>query len=55
MHCAPKGQLFHIPWHHLGYKVFTCNAPCKGNSKKDYKSMLPCYYVEKIEEVKECA
>lgn len=22
---------------------------------KDYKSMLPCYYVEKIDEVKECA
>lgn len=22
---------------------------------KDYKSMLPCYYVEKSEEVKECA
>lgn len=24
-------------------------------SLKDYKSMLPCYYVEKSEEVKECA
>ena len=22
---------------------------------KDYKSMLPCYYVEIIDEVKECA
>ena len=22
---------------------------------KDYKSMFPCYYVEKIDEVKECA
>ena len=22
---------------------------------KDYKSMLPCYYVEKSDEVKECA
>ena len=22
---------------------------------KNYKSMLPCYYVEKIDEVKECA
>ena len=22
---------------------------------KDYKSMLPCYYVEKTDEVKECA
>ena len=22
---------------------------------KDYKSMLPCYYVEKFDEVKECA
>ena len=22
---------------------------------KDYKSMLPCYYVEKIDEVKECS
>ena len=22
---------------------------------KDYKSMLPCYYVEKIDKVKECA
>ena len=22
---------------------------------KDYKSMFPCYYVEKIEKVKECS
>lgn len=22
---------------------------------KDYKSMLPCYYVEKSDELKECA
>ena len=22
---------------------------------EDYKSMLPCYYVEKTDEVKECA
>ena len=22
---------------------------------KDYRAMLPCYYVEKIDEVKECA
>ena len=22
---------------------------------KDYRAMLPCYYVEKSEEVKECA
>ena len=25
------------------------------DGNKDYKSMLPCYYVEKPDEVKECA
>ena len=25
------------------------------DGNKDYKSMLPCYYVEKTDEVKECA
>ena len=29
---APKGQLFHSPGQRPGYKVFTDNAPCKGNS-----------------------
>ena len=33
MHCAPTGQLFHSPGQRPGYKVFTNNTPCKGNSK----------------------
>ena len=28
---------------------------CMKEGDKNYKSMLPCYYVEKIDEVKECA
>ena len=36
-HCAPKGQLFHSPGHRPGYKVFTYNAPCKGNFKMQLK------------------
>ena len=29
--------------------------PRMKDGDKDYKSMFPCYYVEKSDEVKECA
>ena len=29
--CALKGQSFHSPEQRPGYKMFMCNAPCKGS------------------------
>ena len=29
--CGLKAQVFHSPGQRPGYKVFTDNAPCKGN------------------------
>ena len=39
-------------------KLLRCPAEAKEMRKKmdkDYKSMAPCYYVDKTDEVKECA
>ena len=39
--CGLKAQVFHSPGQRPGYKVFTDNAPCKGNFNINYFLQLP--------------